>query len=109
ALSGIQNVGNHNRLIVVPGIANQNENLNENGNVVAARAWEKWRRDDALSSNSAADYLKGTQNDQALVYDSDGLAEVHEYDNCYNNEIFNKFTQKEQYTKLLVSLINPHP
>ncbi|GJS29609.1 putative ribonuclease H-like domain-containing protein [Tanacetum coccineum] len=33
--SGVQNVGNQNRLIVVPGIANQNPN--ENGNVVAAR------------------------------------------------------------------------
>ncbi|GKF05307.1 hypothetical protein Tco_0035975, partial [Tanacetum coccineum] len=31
---GIQNVGNQNRLIIVPGIANQNGN----GNVVAARA-----------------------------------------------------------------------
>ncbi|GJS45311.1 retrovirus-related pol polyprotein from transposon TNT 1-94 [Tanacetum coccineum] len=33
---GVQNVGNQNRLIVVPGIANQNPN--ENGNVVAAWA-----------------------------------------------------------------------
>nr|GEY03506.1 hypothetical protein [Tanacetum cinerariifolium] len=36
--SGIQNVGNQNRLIVVPGIANQNVNQNGNGNVVAALA-----------------------------------------------------------------------
>ncbi|GJY68660.1 hypothetical protein Tco_0471642 [Tanacetum coccineum] len=35
---GVQNVGNHNGLIVVPGIANQNVNQNGNGNVVAARA-----------------------------------------------------------------------
>ncbi|GJS15517.1 retrovirus-related pol polyprotein from transposon TNT 1-94 [Tanacetum coccineum] len=34
--SGVQNVGNQNGLFVVPGIANQN--LNRNGNVVAARA-----------------------------------------------------------------------
>ncbi|GJW15856.1 integrase, catalytic region, zinc finger, CCHC-type containing protein [Tanacetum coccineum] len=34
----IQNVGNQNGLIVVPGIANQNANQNRNGNVVAARA-----------------------------------------------------------------------
>nr|GEW19414.1 hypothetical protein [Tanacetum cinerariifolium] len=33
---GVQNVGNHNDLIVDPGIANQN--LNKNGNVVVARA-----------------------------------------------------------------------
>ncbi|GKE49479.1 hypothetical protein Tco_1480737, partial [Tanacetum coccineum] len=35
-VGGVQNVGNHNGLIVVPGIANQNPN--GNGNVVAARA-----------------------------------------------------------------------
>ncbi|GJS22105.1 retrovirus-related pol polyprotein from transposon TNT 1-94 [Tanacetum coccineum] len=35
---GVQNVGNQNGLIVVPGIANQNVNQNENGNVVASRA-----------------------------------------------------------------------
>ncbi|GKE44334.1 hypothetical protein Tco_1471618 [Tanacetum coccineum] len=35
---GVQNVGNHNGLIVVPGIANPNANRNRNGNVVAARA-----------------------------------------------------------------------
>ncbi|GKC05300.1 hypothetical protein Tco_0996910, partial [Tanacetum coccineum] len=34
----IQNVGNQNGLIVIPGIANQNLNPNRNGNVVAARA-----------------------------------------------------------------------
>ncbi|GKG36898.1 hypothetical protein Tco_0447071, partial [Tanacetum coccineum] len=34
----MENVGNHNGLIVVPGIANQNVNHNGNGNVVAARA-----------------------------------------------------------------------
>nr|GFD57219.1 hypothetical protein [Tanacetum cinerariifolium] len=43
----------------------------------------------------------GTQTNSAPVYDSDGSAEVHEYGNCYNNEIFNMFTQEEQYTKLL--------
>ncbi|GJS36969.1 retrovirus-related pol polyprotein from transposon TNT 1-94 [Tanacetum coccineum] len=36
--SGIQNVGNQNGLIVVPGIAHQNVNQNGNGNLVAARA-----------------------------------------------------------------------
>ncbi|GJX37551.1 hypothetical protein Tco_0250854 [Tanacetum coccineum] len=34
----VQNVGNHNGLIVVPGIANLNVNQNGNGNVVAACA-----------------------------------------------------------------------
>ncbi|GJU67529.1 integrase, catalytic region, zinc finger, CCHC-type containing protein [Tanacetum coccineum] len=36
--SGVQNVGNHNGLIVVLGIANPNANQNGNGNVVAAQA-----------------------------------------------------------------------
>nr|GEX43257.1 hypothetical protein [Tanacetum cinerariifolium] len=36
--SGVQNVGNQNRLIVVSGIANPNANQNGNGNVVAAHA-----------------------------------------------------------------------
>ncbi|GKF91585.1 retrovirus-related pol polyprotein from transposon TNT 1-94 [Tanacetum coccineum] len=35
---GVQNVRNHNGLIVVLGIANQNANQNGNGNVVAAQA-----------------------------------------------------------------------
>ncbi|GKC79732.1 hypothetical protein Tco_1130506 [Tanacetum coccineum] len=50
----------------------------------------------------------GTQTDKALVYDSDGSAEVHQYENCYNNEIFNMFTQEEQYTELLEPIIKPY-
>nr|GEX65806.1 reverse transcriptase domain-containing protein [Tanacetum cinerariifolium] len=47
----------------------------------------------------------GTQTDSAPVYDSDGSAEVHEsYD---NNEIFNMFTQEEQYTELLEAIPEP--
>ncbi|GJT05224.1 gag-pol polyprotein [Tanacetum coccineum] len=34
----VQNVGHHNRIVVAPGIANQNANQNGNGNVVVARA-----------------------------------------------------------------------
>ncbi|GJX43166.1 integrase, catalytic region, zinc finger, CCHC-type containing protein [Tanacetum coccineum] len=37
-VGGIQNVGNHNGLIVVPGISNQHANQNGNGNVIAAWA-----------------------------------------------------------------------
>nr|GEV08628.1 retrovirus-related Pol polyprotein from transposon TNT 1-94 [Tanacetum cinerariifolium] len=49
-----------------------------------------------------------TQTDKALVYDSDGSAEVHHYNNCYNNDIFNVFTQEEQYTELLDPITEPH-
>ncbi|GKE57017.1 hypothetical protein Tco_1496202 [Tanacetum coccineum] len=36
-----------------------------------------------------------TQTDNAPVYESNGSDEVLHYDNCYNNEIFNMFTQEE--------------
>ncbi|GJZ26950.1 retrotransposon protein, putative, unclassified [Tanacetum coccineum] len=35
-------------------------------------------------------------------------AEVHLSENCYDNDIFNMFTQKEQYTELLESIPEPH-
>nr|GEY31407.1 retrovirus-related Pol polyprotein from transposon TNT 1-94 [Tanacetum cinerariifolium] len=49
-----------------------------------------------------------TQTDKAPVYDSDGSAEVHNYESCYDNEIFNIFTQEEQYTELLDPIPEPH-
>nr|GEW05025.1 hypothetical protein [Tanacetum cinerariifolium] len=73
---------NQNGLIVVLGVANQNSN--GNGNYVAARA-------------------KGNS-----IGNNDGSAEVHNYDNCYDNEIFNMFTQEEQYTDLLEPISKPH-
>nr|GFA82321.1 hypothetical protein [Tanacetum cinerariifolium] len=45
-----------------------------------------------LMANLQQASTSGTQSDKAPVYDSDGLAEVHEYENCYDNEIFNMFT-----------------
>nr|GEY53965.1 hypothetical protein [Tanacetum cinerariifolium] len=48
----------------------------------------------------------GTQNDSTPVYDSNGSAEVHE--NCDDNEIFNMFTQEEQYTELLEPIPESH-
>nr|GFA97682.1 hypothetical protein [Tanacetum cinerariifolium] len=50
----------------------------------------------------------GIQIDKALIYDSKGSAEVHEYENCYDNEIFNMFTQEEQYTELLEPISEQH-
>ncbi|GKE74906.1 hypothetical protein Tco_1536947 [Tanacetum coccineum] len=50
----------------------------------------------------------GTQTDKALVYDSDRSVEVHNYDDCYDNERFNMFTQEEQYTELLEPIPEPH-
>nr|GFA11954.1 hypothetical protein [Tanacetum cinerariifolium] len=50
-----------------------------------------------LMDNLQQASTSGTQTDSALVYDTDGSAEVHE--NCDDNEIFNMFTQEEQYTE----------
>nr|GEX70704.1 integrase, catalytic region, zinc finger, CCHC-type, peptidase aspartic, catalytic [Tanacetum cinerariifolium] len=173
----IQNVGNHNGLIVVP--RNANQNPNGNGNLVAARVegnttrhvgnqircyncrglghfarncTVKPRRRDAaylqtqllvaqkeeagiqlqaeefdliaavadldeieefnanctLMANLQQASTSGTQANKAPVYDSDGSAEVHNYENCYDNEIFNMFTQGEQYTELLEPIPEPH-
>ncbi|GJV89891.1 hypothetical protein Tco_1533829, partial [Tanacetum coccineum] len=61
-----------------------------------------------LMANLQQALTSGTQTDKAPVYDSDGSAEVHHYDNCYNNDIFNMFTQEEQYTELLEPIPEPH-
>nr|GEV29085.1 hypothetical protein [Tanacetum cinerariifolium] len=54
-----------------------------------------------LMENLQQASTSGTQTDKAPIYDSDGSAEVHNYEDCYDNEIFNMFTQEEQYTELL--------
>ncbi|GJT96490.1 integrase, catalytic region, zinc finger, CCHC-type containing protein [Tanacetum coccineum] len=61
-----------------------------------------------LMANLQQASTSGTQTDRAPVYDSDGSAEVLHYNNCYNNDIFNMFTQEEQYTKLLEPILEPH-
>nr|GEZ46547.1 hypothetical protein [Tanacetum cinerariifolium] len=50
--------------------------------------------------------LMAAATDSAPVYDTDGSAEVHE--NCYDNEIFNMFSQEEQYTELLEPIPESH-
>ncbi|GJR42273.1 retrovirus-related pol polyprotein from transposon TNT 1-94 [Tanacetum coccineum] len=114
---GVQNVGNQNGVIVVPGIANQNGN----GNVVAARAEGNANGNNAdldeieevnanciLMANLQQASTSHTQSDKAPVYDSDESAKVQLHDNCYDNEIFNMFTQEEQYTKLFEPIPEPH-
>nr|GEV83374.1 integrase, catalytic region, zinc finger, CCHC-type, peptidase aspartic, catalytic [Tanacetum cinerariifolium] len=115
---GCQSGGNQNGLVVVPGIANQSGT----GNVVAARTEgvqlqaeefdfmaaagdldkiEEVNANCILMTNLQQASTSGTQHDKALVYDTNGSAKVHLNDNCYDNEIFNMFTQDEQYTDLL--------
>nr|GFB92609.1 hypothetical protein [Tanacetum cinerariifolium] len=59
-----------------------------------------------LMANLQKASTSGTQTDSAPVYDTDGSAEVHE--NCDDNEIFNMFTQEEQYTELLKPIPKSH-
>ncbi|GJW51581.1 hypothetical protein Tco_0092932 [Tanacetum coccineum] len=79
-----------------------------------------------LMDNLQQASTSGTQTDKASVYDLgvikmllrdisektnttlDGSAEVHHSKNCYDNNIFNMFTQEEQYTKLLKPISEPH-
>nr|GEZ40786.1 hypothetical protein [Tanacetum cinerariifolium] len=61
-----------------------------------------------LMANLQQASTSGTQTDSAPVYDSAGSAEVHNYKNCYDNEIFNMFTQEEQYTELLEPIPESH-
>nr|GEW72044.1 Gag-Pol polyprotein [Tanacetum cinerariifolium] len=125
----VQNVRNQNGLIGVPG----NANLNGNGNQVAARAKgnavghngnqircynyrgvadldeiEEVNANCILMANLQETSTSGTQTDKAPVYDSDGSTEVHDYENCDDNEIFNMFTQEGQYTELLKPIPEPH-
>ncbi|GJS82840.1 retrovirus-related pol polyprotein from transposon TNT 1-94 [Tanacetum coccineum] len=146
----IQNVGNHNGLIVVLGITNPSGN----GNVVAARAEgngnqircykckglghyamncteeagiqlqaenfdlmaatgdideiEEVNANCILMANLQQASTSSTQTDKPPIYDSDGSAKVHHYENYYDNDIFNMFTQEEQYTELLEPITEPH-
>nr|GFA14748.1 hypothetical protein [Tanacetum cinerariifolium] len=59
-----------------------------------------------LMANLQQASTSGTQTDSTPVYDSDGSAEVHE--NYDDNEIFNMFTQEEQYTELLELIPESH-
>nr|GEW00442.1 copia protein [Tanacetum cinerariifolium] len=125
--AGQNNIGNQNGLIVVPRIANQNPN--GNGNVVAAQAKGiqlQAEQFDLIAAAADLDEIKevntncilmanlqqastsGTQIDKAPVYDSDESYEVQLHDNCYDNDIFNMFTQEEHYTELLDPIPEPH-
>nr|GFD12001.1 hypothetical protein [Tanacetum cinerariifolium] len=59
-----------------------------------------------LMANLQHASTSGTQSDCAPVYDTDGSAEAHE--NCDDNEVFNMFTQEEQYTELLEPIPESH-
>ncbi|GKD55244.1 hypothetical protein Tco_1288631 [Tanacetum coccineum] len=79
--------------------------------MAATGAYEETKKVTAncnLQNNLQLASSSGTQSDKAPVYDLDGSAEVHHSENCYNNDIFNMFTQEEQYTELLEPIPEPH-
>ncbi|GJZ04463.1 xylulose kinase-1 [Tanacetum coccineum] len=61
-----------------------------------------------LMENLLQASTSSTQTDKAPFYDSDRSAEVHQHENYSDNEIFNMFTQDEQYTDLLEFTTKPH-
>ncbi|GJW51964.1 hypothetical protein Tco_0093315 [Tanacetum coccineum] len=91
---GVQNVGNQNGIIVVPGITNQNPN--GNGNVVAARL--------RISSIQ----LQAEEFDlMAAAADLDEIEEVNA--NCIlMANLQQASTSEEQYTDLLEPIPEPH-
>nr|GFB50237.1 hypothetical protein [Tanacetum cinerariifolium] len=133
----VQNVENQNGLIGVQGNGNQNQIRNgnfvaaraegnaarQNGNQIrcyncrgveydlmaAAADLDKIKEVNAnciLMASLQQASTSGTQNDSAPVYDTDRSAGVHE--NYDDNEIFNMFTQEEQYTELLEPIPESH-
>nr|GEW62097.1 retrovirus-related Pol polyprotein from transposon TNT 1-94 [Tanacetum cinerariifolium] len=68
---------------------------------------EEFNANYILMANLHHASTSGTQLNKAPVYDTDGSAEVQLNDNCYDNEIFNMFTQEEQYTDLLEPIPKP--
>nr|GEZ27371.1 hypothetical protein [Tanacetum cinerariifolium] len=114
--AGVQNGGNQNGLVVIPRITNQNGT----GNIVVARAEGTGNGNQARLSCSLLNRKKQGFNfkkknltswllqlDKAPVYDTDSSAKVQLNDNCYDNKIFNMFTQEEQYTDLLEPILEP--
>nr|GEX70178.1 hypothetical protein [Tanacetum cinerariifolium] len=61
-----------------------------------------------LMANLQQASTSSTQTNKALVYHLDGSAEVCHSENYYDNDIFNMFTQEEQYIELLEPIAEPH-
>nr|GFA37379.1 hypothetical protein [Tanacetum cinerariifolium] len=109
-----QNAGNLNGFNEVQNIRNQKEEARiqlqaEEYDLTAAATdldeIEEVNANCILMANLQQASSSGTQTDSAPVYDSDRSAKVHE--NYDNDEIFNMFTQEEQYTELLEHLPEP--
>nr|GEX46586.1 hypothetical protein [Tanacetum cinerariifolium] len=134
----VQNVGNQNGLIGVQENENQNQIGNgnlvaaraegnaagQNGNQIRCYNCRGVEKYDLMAAAADLDEIEevnancilmanlqqastsDTQTESAPVYDTDRSAEVHE--NCDDNEIFNMFTQEEQYIELLEPIPESH-
>ncbi|GJZ22749.1 retrovirus-related pol polyprotein from transposon TNT 1-94 [Tanacetum coccineum] len=91
--AGIQLQAKEFNLMAVVGDIDEIEDVNENC---------------VLMANLQQASTSGMQIGKAPVYDSDGTFEVPDSYNYYDNDIFNMFTQKEKYTKLLEPILEPH-
>ncbi|GJR25396.1 retrovirus-related pol polyprotein from transposon TNT 1-94 [Tanacetum coccineum] len=115
-----ENVGNHNGLIVFPGIANHNANQNGNGNVVAARAEGNGNGNNGnqvrcyncrgighLARNCT---VRPRRRDFDLMADTRDLDEIKEVNaNCVLvANLQQALTLEEQYTELLEPITEPH-
>ncbi|GJR57512.1 hypothetical protein Tco_1499674 [Tanacetum coccineum] len=66
--------------------------------MATAGACEETKRVNAnctIENNLQQASPSGNQSDNAPIYESDGSIEVHEYEHCYNYEIFNLFTKED--------------
>ncbi|GJX57990.1 integrase, catalytic region, zinc finger, CCHC-type containing protein [Tanacetum coccineum] len=108
--------GNQIRCYNCQGISQKEEagiqlNYEEFDFMVAAGAYDEIEEVNAnctLKDNLQQASTSGTQTNNAHVYDSNGSVEVHQSENCYDNDILNMFTQEEQYTELLEPILEPH-
>nr|GFC02444.1 hypothetical protein [Tanacetum cinerariifolium] len=107
-------------------LTNANQNSNGNGNLIVARAEGNATGDAAYlqtqlliaQKEEAGIQLQAEEFDlMAAAADLDeieevnanyGSAEVHNYEDCYDNEMFNMLTQEEQYTELLEPIPESH-
>nr|GEY01797.1 hypothetical protein [Tanacetum cinerariifolium] len=118
----VSNVGNQNGLIGVPGNANHNGNGNlvaarakgnaagHNGNQIGVTTAGEWKEEAGIQLQvEEFDLMEATVDLDEIeeVNANYRSAEVHEYENCYDKEIFNMFTQEEQYTELLEPIPEP--
>nr|GFB30607.1 hypothetical protein [Tanacetum cinerariifolium] len=111
------NIGQDRQMQMVGG----NADHNGNGNLVVARVEGNAARQNEnqircyncrgvghFARNYTQASTSSTQTDKSPVYDTNGSAEVHDYENWDDNEIFNMFTQEEQYTELLEPIPKQH-